>query len=243
MRRGRFTEDQIIGVLREHEAGVKTAELYRKHGISDATFYNWKAKYGGMTVSEAARLRTLEDENRRLKKLLAESMLDVFAEDWTNFSRGGMAAGLSERKMADESVLVTLTADIVAAHVSNNSVAIGDLPNLISSIYGALGGLGEPQGPAEPEKPKGAVSVRASVKPDHLVSMIDGRPYKMLKRHLSQNGYTPDSYREAFGLPRDYPMVAATYAEQRRALAKKIGLGRKPGTTMAKPPMKRTPKP
>ena len=79
MRRGRFTEDQIIGVLRELEAGVKTADLCRKHGISDATFYNWKSEYGGMTVSEAARLRTLEDENRRLKKLLAESMLDVSA--------------------------------------------------------------------------------------------------------------------------------------------------------------------
>ena len=78
MRRGRFIEDQIIGVLREHEAGVKTAELCRKHGISDATFYNWKAKYGGMTVSEPARLRTLKDD-RRLKKLLAESMLDVSA--------------------------------------------------------------------------------------------------------------------------------------------------------------------
>ena len=79
MRRGRFTEDQIIGVLREHEAGVKTAELCRKQGISDATFYNWKAKYGGMTVSEAARLRTLRNENRRLKNLLAESMPDVSA--------------------------------------------------------------------------------------------------------------------------------------------------------------------
>ena len=79
MRRGRFSEDQIIGVLREHEAGVKIAELCRKHGISDATFYNWKMKYGGMTVSEAGRLRALEDENRRLKKLLAESMLDVSA--------------------------------------------------------------------------------------------------------------------------------------------------------------------
>jgi putative transposase len=77
MRRGQFTEDQIIGGLREHEACVKTADLCRKHGISDATFYNWKPKFGGMTVSEAARLRTLEDENRRLKKLLAESMLDV----------------------------------------------------------------------------------------------------------------------------------------------------------------------
>jgi putative transposase len=79
IRRGRFTEDQIIGVLSEHETGVKTADLCRKHGISDATFYNWKSKYGGMTVSEAARLRTLEDENRRLKKLLAESMLYVSA--------------------------------------------------------------------------------------------------------------------------------------------------------------------
>ncbi|WP_267347392.1 transposase [Sphingomonas sp. GM_Shp_2] len=79
MRRGRFTENQIIGVLLEHEGGVETAELCRKHEISDATFYNWKAKYGGMTVSEAARLRMLEDESRWLKKLPAESMLDVSA--------------------------------------------------------------------------------------------------------------------------------------------------------------------
>ena len=79
MRRGRFSEEQIIGVLREHEAGVKTAELCRKHGISDATFYNWKAKYGGLGPSDVQRLKGLEDENRRLKKLLAESMLDVSA--------------------------------------------------------------------------------------------------------------------------------------------------------------------
>jgi putative transposase len=79
MKRIRFTEEQIIGVLREHEAGAKTGDLARKHGISEATLYNWKAKYGGMEVSDAKRLRTLEDENRKLKKLLAESMLDQAA--------------------------------------------------------------------------------------------------------------------------------------------------------------------
>ena len=76
MKRSRFTEDQIIGVLKEHELGVKTADLCRKHGISVATFYTWKSKYGGMDVSEAKRLRTLEAENSKLKKLLADAMLD-----------------------------------------------------------------------------------------------------------------------------------------------------------------------
>jgi putative transposase len=79
MKRITFTEEQIIAVLREHEAGAKTADLARKHGVSEATLYNWKAKYGGMDVSDAKRLRSLEDENRKLKKLLAESMLDQAA--------------------------------------------------------------------------------------------------------------------------------------------------------------------
>lgn len=76
MKRSRFTEEQIIAILREHEAGAATSDVCRKHGISSATFYKWKAKYGGLDVSEAKRLRSLEDENRRLKKLLAETMLD-----------------------------------------------------------------------------------------------------------------------------------------------------------------------
>jgi putative transposase len=76
MRRSRFGEEQIIAILREHEAGAATSEVCRRHGISDATFYKWKAKYGGMEVSDAKRLKGLEDENRRLKKLLAEAMLD-----------------------------------------------------------------------------------------------------------------------------------------------------------------------
>ena len=79
MKRARFPEEQIIGVLKEHEAGAKTADLAREPGVSEATLYNWKAKYGGMDVSDAKRLRSLEDENRKLKKLLAESMLDQAA--------------------------------------------------------------------------------------------------------------------------------------------------------------------
>jgi putative transposase len=77
MRQSRFKEEQIIGILREQEAGAKTADLCRKHGISSATFFKWKSKYGGLDVSEARRLKVLEDENRKLKKLLAETMLDI----------------------------------------------------------------------------------------------------------------------------------------------------------------------
>jgi putative transposase len=77
MRKSRFSEEQIIGVLKEHQAGLPVAEICRRHGISDATFYTWRSKYGGLEVSEAKRLKTLEEENRKLKKLLAEQMLDV----------------------------------------------------------------------------------------------------------------------------------------------------------------------
>lgn len=129
----------------------------------------------------------------------------------------------------EQEQIVTLTADIVAAHVANNNVAIGDIANLIASVHGALARLQEPPAPAEPEKKKGLVSVRASVKPDHIVCMECGRKQKMLKRHLATaHGRTPDEYRSDYGLPASYPMVAPAYAERRRALAHAIGLGRKP---------------
>jgi predicted transcriptional regulator len=135
-------------------------------------------------------------------------------------------------KAADrqQNELITLTADIVSAHVANNAVHPSEVPTLIAAVHGALSQLGTPAPAPAPEKPQGAVSARASIKPGFLLSMIDGKPYKTLRRHIGQHGYTPDTYREAFGLPRDYPMVAADYAEQRRAMALKIGLGRKRAT-------------
>ncbi|WP_294261102.1 MucR family transcriptional regulator [uncultured Sphingomonas sp.] len=132
-----------------------------------------------------------------------------------------------DHQNALDETLVTLTADIVAAHVSNNSVAVSDLPLLIQNVHGALAGLG---GPApEPEtKQEPAVSVRASIKPDYLVCLEDGKKLKMLKRHLMTHyQMTPEQYRAKWNLPADYPMVAPNYAEQRRSLAKKIGLGTK----------------
>ena len=128
--------------------------------------------------------------------------------------------------MEDQEALVTLTADIVAAHVSNNSVAISDIPLVIRSVHEALAGLG---GTAEPEvKQEPAVSIRASVKPDYIVCLEDGKKLKMLRRHLMTHyNMTPDDYRAKWDLPKDYPMVAPAYAEKRRALAKEIGLGTK----------------
>ncbi len=126
-----------------------------------------------------------------------------------------------------QETFITLTADIVAAHVSNNSVAVNDLPTLISNVHTALAALGTPT-VAVVEKQEPAVSIRSSIKPDYVVCLEDGKKLKMLKRHLMTHyGMTPDQYRAKWGLPNDYPMVAPNYAEQRRTLAKAIGLGTK----------------
>lgn len=150
--------------------------------------------------------------------------------------------------MSDDAqdMLLTLTADIVAAHVSNNSVGMADIPDLISRVHSALAGLGGPvEVPVEEQKP--AVSIRASIKPDYIVCLEDGKKLTMMRRYLMTNfGMTPDDYRAKWNLPKDYPMVAPNYAEKRRALAKEIGLGskgrgggRKPVAKVAKDPARR----
>ena len=126
-----------------------------------------------------------------------------------------------------EDTLLTLTADIVAAHVSNNSVAVNDLPTLIQNVHQALTGISG-SGSETEEKASPAVSVRSSVKPDSIACLECGQKQKMLKRHLSTaHNMTPTEYRQKYSLAPNYPMVAPNYAEQRRTLAKSIGLGTK----------------
>lgn len=135
---------------------------------------------------------------------------------------------MNQNENGGHDLLITLTSEIVTAHVANNDVAVSDVPLLIQNIYGALSSLGTTIELAAVPQP--AVSIRASVKPDYIVCLEDGKKMKMLKRHLMTSyGMTPEDYRERWGLPADYPMVAPNYAEKRRELAKKIGLGRKPG--------------
>src|SRR5215217_8464090 len=135
------------------------------------------------------------------------------------------------RQMAAETVptidnnVVELAADIVSAYVSNNSVPTGDLPALINEVHAALKRAGTP---AAADAPRGepAVPIKKSITPDYLISLFDGKKYKSLKRHLrTSHNMTPEQYREYFGLPRDYPMVAPNYAAARSELAKTMGLG------------------
>ena len=125
----------------------------------------------------------------------------------------------------DLSELLTLTADIVASHVSNNGVPVSELPQLIQQVYATLAELGK-EAPAAAEKPQPAVPIRKSITPDFIICLEDGKKLKMLKRHLkTAYNMTPEEYRQRWGLPSDYPMVAPNYAAQRSKLAKEIGLG------------------
>ena len=122
-----------------------------------------------------------------------------------------------------------MTGEIVAAYVSHNHVAVTDLPALIASVHASLNGFtdGSAARPVEEASSKPtAAQIRKSVKPDGIVSFIDGKTYKTLKRHLTSHGLDPDGYRERYGLPADYPMVALAYSEKRSSLAKSLGLGR-----------------
>ena len=128
-----------------------------------------------------------------------------------------------------QDMLITHTTDIVVSYVANNSLGADDVSSLIRGIYGTLAGLGQ-ESAAPAARPDPAVSIRSSIKRDHIVCLEDGKKMKMLKRHLMTHyNLTPDQYRARWNLPADYPMVAPNYAETRRELAKKIGLGRKPG--------------
>lgn len=134
----------------------------------------------------------------------------------------------------DNELLISLTADIVVAHVSNNDVEDADLPTLITNVHFALANLGHAQ--VAPARPEPAVSIRASIKPDHLVCLEDGKKLKMLKRYLRTNyNLSPEEYRARWGLPDSYPMVAPDYSDKRRELAKSLGLGRKPGQRPGRP--------
>jgi len=142
-------------------------------------------------------------------------------------------AETAARKMAEEELL-RMTADVVAAYVSNNTLPTAQLADVINAVYNSLRGLEGPVAEPPPEPAKPAVPVRKSITPDFLICLEDGKKLKMLKRHLrSTYNMTPDEYRTRWGLAPDYPMVAPNYAEQRSAFAKKIGLGRGAGRRSA----------
>jgi predicted transcriptional regulator len=148
--------------------------------------------------------------------------------------------------MAEDNQLITLTADIVSSHVSNNSIAVGDIANLVQRVHEALAGLGAASAEQAPQKKEPVVSIRASVKPDYIVCMECGKRQKTLKRHLqTAHGMTPQQYRSDYGLPESYSMVSAEYAQMRRDMANSIGLGRKkadPVESPASPQGETTPK-
>lgn len=140
---------------------------------------------------------------------------------------------MTERDALPAALLTEMTAEIVSAYVANNPVPAANLADLIATVHSAVAGLLQLATPtATPQTP--AVNPKRSVFPDYIISLEDGRKFKSMKRHLGLLGMTPDQYRAKWALPQDYPMVAPTYAAKRSELAKKIGLGRKPGPLKAK---------
>lgn len=136
---------------------------------------------------------------------------------------------IAETPARNSDMLIELTADLVAAYVSNNPVPVGELPNLIADVHAALGRVGSTSEPPVADKQKPAVSPKRSVHDDFIICLEDGKKFKSLKRHLMTHyAMTPDQYREKWGLDPSYPMVAPNYAAARSLLAKKMGLGRKP---------------
>jgi predicted transcriptional regulator len=150
--------------------------------------------------------------------LLRQPLLIIFRNE-----NDGRIVEMNNSDQSSE--LLALTTEIVAAHVSNNTVPVGDLPQLINQVYNSLANIGSvPAPPAE--RPQPAVPVKKSVHPDFIICLEDGKKLKMLKRHLkTAYNMTPEAYRERWGLTADYPMVAPNYARQRSRLAKEIGLG------------------
>jgi predicted transcriptional regulator len=146
-------------------------------------------------------------------------------------------------EQSEQPELLALTAEIVASYVSNNTVATGDIPSLITSVFRTLSAAGQPEAPKAPDAPVPAVPINRSIKPDYIVCLEDGKKLKMLKRYLAgRYGMTPSDYRHRWGLPADYPMVAPAYAARRSELAKSLGLGRKPQAAPAPEPVAEAPR-
>lgn len=163
----------------------------------------------------------IDDTTLQIKRLAVAQM----SSGWADVQgKDGRMPETSER----DARLIAMTVEIVAAHVAHNTVAVAELPAVIASIHAALVGLGKAESHSKAAVPRPAVSVRASVKPDYIICLEDGRKLKMLRRYLRTHyDLTPEQYRSKWNLPSDYPMVAPHYAERRRAMAKKIGLERK----------------
>jgi predicted transcriptional regulator len=165
-------------------------------------------------------------------------MISLLTREWSLSGVDSVTEG-NERQG-----LLHLTTEIVASFAGNNTLAIGDLPAVIATVFRTLRGVGQGEAEKPAEAPVPAVPVKKSIGTDYLVCLEDGKKVKMLKRYLAtRHGLTPNEYRQRWGLAKDYPMVPPAYAERRSALAKQIGLGRKPAAAPAPEPTPAAPEP